>query len=294
MRLRSSRLTWVLQLLAGLKWRWKPQTWSFFPKFSDIITGIEYGRLCFENLKKSILYLLPAGSFAELMPVLLNVLFGLPQALSSIQMIIICVGTDVLPALSMVREKPEADLLLRKPRDRKKDRLADVKLIFHAYAFIGVLESLTAMVGAFYFGFQRNGVPFSALWLKYGGYDVDPAVITDLTAKAQSIYFFNLVMMQWFNLLSTRTRRLSLFQQNPIGGPKTRNLYLFPAMLMALAIGCFFCYVPPIQTVFMTRGIKAEFFFLPIAYGFVVLFLDESRKWWNRRHPKSLLAKAAW
>ena len=106
---------------------------------------------------------------------------------------------------------------------------------------------------AFYFGFQRNGVPFSALWLKYGGYDVDPNLMAELTAKAQSICqfifefasvfsdvladFFNLVMMQWFNLLSTRTRRLSLFQQNPIGGPKTRNLYLFPAMLAALAIG---------------------------------------------------------
>lgn len=42
--------------------------------------------------------------------------------------------------------------------------------------------------------------------------------------------------MQWFNLLSSRTRRLSLFQQNPIGGPSTRNLYLFPAMILALAI----------------------------------------------------------
>jgi sodium/potassium-transporting ATPase subunit alpha len=192
-------------------------------------------------------------------------------------MIIICVGTDVLPALSMVREMPESDLLLRKPRDRKKDRLADWKLIFHAYFFIGILESLTAMTGcvfsllliidsmvfiprgyscrAFYFGFQRNGVPFSALWLKYGGYDVDPAIIAELTARAQSIcqlelvpryilFFFsdvsadfiNLVIMQWFNLLASRTRRLSLFQQNPLGGPKTRNLYLFPAMVMALVI----------------------------------------------------------
>lgn len=124
-------------------------------------------------------------------------------------MIIICVGTDVLPALSMVREQPEADLLLRKPRDKKKDRLADWKLLFHAYFFIGIIESFTAMVGcvlpfheqlryhsnsicdyscrAFYFGFQRNGVPFSAIWLKYGGYDVDPAIIAELTNKAQSI-----------------------------------------------------------------------------------------------------------
>jgi sodium/potassium-transporting ATPase subunit alpha len=62
-------------------------------------------------------------------------------------MIIICVVTDVLPALSLVYEKPEADLLLRKPRDRKKDRLADGRVIFQAYAFLGVLESVTAMTG---------------------------------------------------------------------------------------------------------------------------------------------------
>lgn len=75
------------------------------------------------------------------------VAIGLPQALSSIQMIIICVVTDVLPALSLVHEQPEADLLLRKPRDRKKDRLADGKLLFQAYFFLGIIESLTAMTG---------------------------------------------------------------------------------------------------------------------------------------------------
>ncbi|KAF7984332.1 hypothetical protein HWV62_15333 [Athelia sp. TMB] len=262
--------------------------------FSAIVTGIEYGRLCFENLRKSILYLLPAGSFSELMPVLLNVLFGLPQALSSIQMIIICVVTDVLPALSLVYERPEADLLLRKPRDRKKDRLADAKLICHAYFFIGILESLTAMTGAFYFGFQKNGVPFSALWLKYGNYDADPNLVAELTNKAQSIYFFNLVLMQWFNLLSTRTRKLSFFQQNPVGSVKTRNVYLFPAMICALGLACFFSYIPVFQKVFLTRGVAVEYFFLPMAYGCVVLFCDEMRKWWNRTHPKSIMAKIAW
>jgi sodium/potassium-transporting ATPase subunit alpha len=39
--------------------------------FSDIITGIKYGRLCFENLKKSILYLLPAGLYFDLHPKLI-------------------------------------------------------------------------------------------------------------------------------------------------------------------------------------------------------------------------------
>lgn len=35
--------------------------------FSAIVAGIESGRLCFDNLRKAILYLLPAGSFPELM-----------------------------------------------------------------------------------------------------------------------------------------------------------------------------------------------------------------------------------
>ncbi|KAK0457372.1 uncharacterized protein EV420DRAFT_1644129 [Desarmillaria tabescens] len=261
--------------------------------FSAIITGIQYGRLCFENLQKSILYLLPAGSFSELMPIVLNVLTGVPQALSNFQMIIICIFTDVSPALSMVNEKPEADLLLRPPRNRKKDRLVNWKLLLHAYLFLGLMETVTSMVGAFYFGFERNGVPFSALWLKYGDYDADPALIQELTNKAQSIYFFNLVIMQWFNLLATRTRRLSLFQQNPFGS-KTRNVFLFPAMAAALTIACFFSYIPWFQKVLLTRGVNVEFYFLPIAYGIGMLFLDEARKWWNRMHPLSFLARIAW
>ena len=68
----------------------------------------------------------------------MNSIFGLPQVLNSIQMIIICVVTD-----SLVYEKPEANILLRKPHDWKKVRLADGRVIFQAYAFLGVLESLT-------------------------------------------------------------------------------------------------------------------------------------------------------
>lgn len=60
-------------------------------------------------------------------------------------MIIICVATDVLPALSLALEKPEQGLLTRKPRNVKTDRLADWRLLFHAYFFLGIIESLCAM-----------------------------------------------------------------------------------------------------------------------------------------------------
>lgn len=91
---------------------------------------------------------------------------------------------------------------------------------------------------AFYFGFQRNGVPFSALWLKYGNYDVDPDLFSAALVQAQSIYFFNLILIQWFCLMSTRTRKLSVFQQLPLGA-KTSNFRLFPAMAISLTLAMY-------------------------------------------------------
>jgi sodium/potassium-transporting ATPase subunit alpha len=53
------------------------------------VEAVTYGRVVFDNLKKIIAYLLPAGSFSEFWPVFGNVVLGLPQVLSSFLMIII-------------------------------------------------------------------------------------------------------------------------------------------------------------------------------------------------------------
>jgi sodium/potassium-transporting ATPase subunit alpha len=71
-------------------------------KFSSIVVGIENGRMAFDNMKKVILYLIPAGTFAELLPILAYVFFGVPQMLSSFLMICVCVGTDIFPSLAMI------------------------------------------------------------------------------------------------------------------------------------------------------------------------------------------------
>ncbi|CEL53522.1 sodium/potassium-transporting ATPase subunit alpha [Rhizoctonia solani AG-1 IB] len=253
--------------------------------FEAIVVALEYGRLVYDNLKKTVLYLLPAGSFSELMPILLNILIGVPQMLSSLQMIIICVGTDVLPALSLALEKPEQGLLSRRPRNVKTDRLADWKLLLHAYGFIGVLESLCAMSMSFWY-LQRNGVPFSDLVLGFGDW---PTLDNEKLSKAQSVYFFTLVIMQWGNLLATRSRKLSIFQHKPSG-----NWYIFHAMICALAIGIFFSYVPFFQKTFLTRGVPVEHYFLPVAFGLGLVLLDEGRKFMVRKYPNGLLAKLAW
>jgi sodium/potassium-transporting ATPase subunit alpha len=62
--------------------------------FAAIVEAVQYGRLVYDNLKKTIVYLLPAGSFSELWPVVTNVAFGIPQILSSFLMVSRTFSTD--------------------------------------------------------------------------------------------------------------------------------------------------------------------------------------------------------
>ncbi|CEN60695.1 hypothetical protein ASPCAL03130 [Aspergillus calidoustus] len=263
--------------------------------FAAIVEAVKYGRLVYDNLKKTIIYLLPAGSFSELWPVVTNVVLGVPQILSSFLMIIICCLTDCAGAITLAFEKPESDLLLRPPRDPKKDRLVDVKLLGHAYLFIGLYECLMSYIMAFWH-MQRRGVPFSAMVLRYGSWDpqYDPDYVTQVANEASSIYFVNLVFMQFFNLLAVRTRRLSIFQQPPILKKETQNLLLFPAMLFALCVVFIFLYIPDLHGSIDTTTVPVEHFFLPIAFGMGLLLLDEGRKYSVRRWPNGLLARIAW
>jgi len=263
--------------------------------FSAIVEAVLYGRVVFDNLKKTIAYLLPAGTFSELIPVLTNIVFGLPQILSSFLMIVICCFTDCAAATVLAYEKPESDVLLRPPRNPKKQKLVDWRLILQAYGFIGILETLTSFAMSYWY-LERRGVPFSSMWLRYGELPagLDPDYVRQVQNEASSIYFINLVVMQWFNLMAARTRRLSVFQQPPLFNKETSNVYLFPAMLFGLLISFFFLYVPPLQRVLGTTHVPVEHWFLPFAFGFAILFLDESRKWAVRRWPNGLLAKMAW
>lgn len=83
--------------------------------FSSIVLGIELGRLMFDNLKKSITYTISAN-MPELFPVLAYIILQIPIPLSSILMLAICVGTDLLPSISLGYEEPELDIMLMPPR----------------------------------------------------------------------------------------------------------------------------------------------------------------------------------
>lgn len=117
--------------------------------FSSLVRGIESGRLLFENMKKVVIYLLPAGSFSEIIPVFANVFMGFPLPLSAFQMIVICLFSDVLPSLSLVYEKPEQDIMNKRPRNLKTQKLVNLKLILNAYFYVGVYESFVGFLNYF-------------------------------------------------------------------------------------------------------------------------------------------------
>ena len=149
-----------------------------------------------DNLKKTICYLLPAGSFSEFWPIMTNTMLGLPQILSSFLMIVICCFTDCAAATAIAYEKPEADVLLLRPRNPKRDHLVNWKLVLQSYGFIGVLESVSSFAMSYWYA-QRQGLKFSDLWFGLGnvpgGFTTDE--YTAILNTTSSVYFVNLVVM---------------------------------------------------------------------------------------------------
>ena len=85
----------------------------FFP---FIVTGVEEGRLIFDNLKKSIAYTL-TSNIPEISPFLLFILADVPLPLGTVTILCIDLGTDMVPAISMAYEKAESDIMKRQPRN---------------------------------------------------------------------------------------------------------------------------------------------------------------------------------
>jgi sodium/potassium-transporting ATPase subunit alpha len=90
--------------------------------FSSLVMGIEEGRVIFDNLKKSICYTLSSKT-PEIMPFLTFLILDIPLALGAITILCIDLITDMVPAISLAYEGPESDIMNRKPRNPKIDRL---------------------------------------------------------------------------------------------------------------------------------------------------------------------------
>ncbi|CAG9466608.1 unnamed protein product [Pedinophyceae sp. YPF-701] len=109
--------------------------------FASIVNGVEEGRLIFDNLKKSIAYTL-TSNIPEIGPFLLFITINIPLALSTVLILCVDLGTDMIPAISLAHETKEADIMNRPPRNAATDRLVNSRLMCFAYLQIGVMQAL--------------------------------------------------------------------------------------------------------------------------------------------------------
>ncbi len=129
--------------------------------FASIVNGVEEGRLIFDNLKKSIAYTL-SSNIPEISPFIFFILAQLPLPLSTVLILCIDLGTDMVPAISMAYEGSEQDIMNRFPRNAKRDHLVNAKLISFAYGQIGMIQ---ASAGFYTYFLVMNDYGFKPLTL---------------------------------------------------------------------------------------------------------------------------------
>jgi len=116
--------------------------------FASIVNGVEEGRIIFDNLKKSIAYTL-SSNIPEIAPFLLHQTIGIPLPLTTVMILLVDLGTDLAPAISLAHEGKEADIMQRPPRDPERDNLVTWRLISFSYLQIGILQAIAGFYAYF-------------------------------------------------------------------------------------------------------------------------------------------------
>ncbi|EFA86501.1 hypothetical protein PPL_00295 [Heterostelium album PN500] len=269
--------------------------------FDSISHAIRLGRLVFQNLQKVIGFLLPAGSYSEIMPVVVNSFFGTPAPLSSFLMIIICCFTDVFPCLALIMEREEFNLMSLPPRNAKKDHLITLRIYIQSYLFMGTMQSVISMFLFFLYIEEYTGLSWGDMAFTYGDIDFTAPHVKVSADDFNNIYvptgtcvtFLALMILQWGNILSIRNRRLSIVTADPLR-PKRRNLWIFVGMSCSFIVAIIVTKVPWIQTLFQTGDVPIKYWLLPIPFAVAILAMDEIRKLFVRLFPNGPIAWIAW
>lgn len=277
--------------------------------FASIVNGIKEGRRVFENLKKSIAYTL-SSNIPEICPFLLFIILNIPLPLTTVLILFIDLGTDMIPAISFAWEPTESDLMTQPPRIMGKDRLVDFNLISFSYLQIGVLQAIAAFFTYFYV-FHREGFPINVLpglGDKFGeedlycvfendspkscGYDnVGQLFKTSdeceyILKVAQTAYFTTIIIVQVSDKIICKTRRLSLFQHCKF------NYADLAGFSSELILGILLTYVPFLNTGLGTEALNWEYWIISIPFAIYIFFYDELRKLVIRNiSKKSLIYK---
>ncbi len=85
--------------------------------FATIVAAVEEGRVIYQNIRRFIRFLL-TSNLGEVLGMLFGMLLHLPVTLLPIQILLVNLFTDGLPAIALGMEPPARDIMKRKPRPK--------------------------------------------------------------------------------------------------------------------------------------------------------------------------------
>jgi len=253
--------------------------------FASIVTGVEEGRLIFDNLKKSIAYTL-TSNIPEISPFLLFIIADIPLPLGTVTILCIDLGTDMVPAISLAYEEAESDIMKRRPRNPFTDKLVNERLISMAYGQIGMMQASAGFFAYFVIMSENGFLPKDLFGLRRHWDSRDINDLTDsygqewtydarkqLEYTCHTAFFVSIVVVQWADLIICKTRRNSLFQQG------MRNHVLTFGLFFETAVACLLSYTPGMEVGLRMYPLKINWWLPALPYSCLIFVYDETRKY---------------
>jgi len=224
--------------------------------FASIAHAVEEGRTVYDNLKKSILFILPTNG-GEALTIIAAIVMGRMLPITPAQILWINMITAVTLALTLAFEPAERNVMQRPPRNPKEPLLSGF-LIWRI-----IFVSLIIVVGTF-------GL---FLWEREQGASIE---------LARTVAVNTLVMFEIFYLFSARFLLAPSLTYEGLFG----NRYVLYAIGLLLLIQLAFTYLAPMQTLFATTAMSFDAWLRVIVVASSVLFLVELEKMLLRKYSK--------
>jgi Ca2+-transporting ATPase len=230
--------------------------------FSTIITAIEQGRNIYNNIKKSVIFLLTCN-LGEVVAMVIPLLIGWQVPLLAVQLLWINLLTDSLPAIALGMDKGDPDVMKEKPRNPKESFFAG-GAGFHA-ALGGLIIGLLTIFGFCYGYYELGYSPF------------DKAAPEEVLTNARTMAFMVLVASQMFYSLAVRNRIKSIFQIGVFS-----NRYLVGAIVVGIVLQLLVIAVPFMQKAFGLNMLDTRGWLIAVLFGLAPLILNEIYKLFKR------------
>ncbi len=226
--------------------------------FATIVSAIEEGRRIYDNIRKSIQFLL-SSNLSEVLTIFVATLLGL-TVLEPVHLLWINLITDCFPALALGMEKGEDNIMRRAPRSSKDGIFANGMGIDVAWQ--GIMVTVVTLAAYFL------GIKMSSGTEEF------------VHQNGMTMAFLTLSMAEIFHSFNMRSRRESIFRM------KSHNKYLTGAMILSFILSTLVIYVPFLKDAFDFAAISLEEYVTSLALAIAVIPIVEIIKLIQRKIEK--------